>query len=62
MQLASLIFAILLSVGFLLYRGGVWLGIPNYSIRTLYWEYVMKFVREQSPAMTIETRHLDESI
>ncbi|GAP71238.1 AAA family ATPase [Candidatus Symbiothrix dinenymphae] len=42
--------------------GKVWLGIPNYSIRTLYWEYVMKFVREQSPAMTIETRHLDESI
>ncbi|MDR0835429.1 MAG: PD-(D/E)XK nuclease domain-containing protein, partial [Tannerella sp.] len=38
------------------------LGIPNYSIRTLYWEYVMKIVREQSPEMTIETRYLDEAI
>ncbi|GHT44308.1 hypothetical protein AGMMS49965_19700 [Bacteroidia bacterium] len=42
--------------------GKTLLGIPNYSIRTLYWEYVMKFVREQSPAMTIETRYLDEAI
>ncbi|GAP72800.1 AAA ATPase [Candidatus Symbiothrix dinenymphae] len=42
--------------------GKMRLGIPNYSIRTLYWEYVMKFVREQSPAMTIETRPLDEAI
>jgi hypothetical protein len=38
------------------------LGIPNYSIRTLYWEYIMKLVREQSPDMTIETRYLDEAI
>ncbi|GHT64017.1 hypothetical protein AGMMS50239_20970 [Bacteroidia bacterium] len=38
------------------------LGILNYSIRTLYWEYIMKLVREQSPEMTIETRYLDEAI
>ncbi|WP_056928562.1 AAA family ATPase [Candidatus Symbiothrix dinenymphae] len=42
--------------------GKMRLIIPNYSIRTLYWEYVMKFVREQSPDMTIETRPLDEAI
>ncbi|GHV63843.1 hypothetical protein FACS1894199_00710 [Bacteroidia bacterium] len=38
------------------------LGIPNYSIRTLYWEYIMKLVREHSPEMTLETRYLDEAI
>ncbi|MDR3093765.1 MAG: ATP-binding protein [Bacteroidales bacterium] len=38
------------------------LGIPNYSIRTLYWEYILKLVREHSPEMTIETRYLDEAI
>ncbi|GHT78640.1 hypothetical protein FACS189464_2440 [Bacteroidia bacterium] len=38
------------------------LGIPNYSIRTLYWEYIMKLVREHSPEMTIETRYLDEAV
>jgi hypothetical protein len=38
------------------------LGIPNYSIRTLYWEYIMKLVREHSPEMTIETRYIDEAV
>jgi hypothetical protein len=38
------------------------LGIPNYSIRTLYWEYILKLVREHSSEMTIETRYLDEAI
>jgi hypothetical protein len=38
------------------------LVIPNYSIRTLYWEYITKLVHEQSPEMTVETRLLDEAI
>ncbi|KAA6303042.1 MAG: hypothetical protein EZS26_000645 [Candidatus Ordinivivax streblomastigis] len=38
------------------------LCIPNYTIKTLYWEYIMRLLRETSPDMTIETRHLDEAI
>jgi hypothetical protein len=38
------------------------LTIPNYSIKTLYWDYLMKTVREHSPEMTVQTRELDESI
>jgi hypothetical protein len=36
--------------------------IPNYSIKTLYWEYIMKLTRETSPDMNIETRYLNEAI
>jgi hypothetical protein len=38
------------------------LCIPNYTIKTLYWEYIMKLTQEHSPEMTIETRFLDEAI
>jgi hypothetical protein len=36
--------------------------IPNYSIKTLYWEYIMKMTRETSPDMNIESRLLNEAI
>lgn len=36
--------------------------IPNYSIKTLYWEYVMKMTRETSPDMNIESRLLNDAI
>ncbi|MDR2627812.1 MAG: ATP-binding protein [Dysgonamonadaceae bacterium] len=38
------------------------LGIPNYSIKTLYWEYLMKMTRETSPDLNIESRPLNEAI
>jgi hypothetical protein len=38
------------------------LCIPNYTIKTIYWEYIMRLLRETSPDMTIETRYLDEAI
>ncbi|MDR3327910.1 MAG: ATP-binding protein [Prevotellaceae bacterium] len=38
------------------------LEIPNYSIRTLYWEYIMRLSRENSPEMTIQSRHLNNVI
>jgi hypothetical protein len=38
------------------------LGIPNYSIKTLYWEYLIKMMRETSPDMNIETQPLNEAI
>ncbi|MDR1674962.1 MAG: ATP-binding protein [Tannerella sp.] len=38
------------------------LEIPNYSIRTLYWEYIMKLTRGNSPGMTVQTRYLDEAV
>jgi hypothetical protein len=39
----------------------VLLGVPNYSIKTLYWEYISRLTRESSN-LTIETRLLNESI
>jgi hypothetical protein len=36
--------------------------IPNYSIRTLYWEYLLKLTQESSPEMRVESRLLDEAI
>jgi hypothetical protein len=36
--------------------------IPNYSIKTLYWEYLMKMIRETSPDLNIESRPLNEAI
>jgi hypothetical protein len=38
------------------------LVIPNYSIKTLYWEYIMKLMRESSPGISVESRFLHESI
>ncbi|MDR0614276.1 MAG: ATP-binding protein [Dysgonamonadaceae bacterium] len=38
------------------------LTIPNYSIKTLYWEYLMKMTRETSPDLNIESRRLNEAI
>ena len=38
------------------------LTVPNYSIKTLYWEYLMKMTRETSPDLNIEARPLNEAI
>jgi hypothetical protein len=38
------------------------LGIPNYSIRTVFWEYISRLTRETSPLMTVDTDALDEAI
>jgi hypothetical protein len=41
---------------------GISLCIPNYSIKTLYWEYLGELIRETSPDMHIEYRPLGEAI
>jgi hypothetical protein len=38
------------------------LEIPNYSIRTLYWEYILKLSRADSPEMTVQPRVLNDAI
>jgi hypothetical protein len=38
------------------------LCIPNYSIRTLYWEYLAERIAETSPDMTVDIQQLDEAI
>jgi hypothetical protein len=38
------------------------LGIPNFSIKTVYWEYISRLTQESSPLMTVETRPLDDAI
>ncbi|GHV66534.1 hypothetical protein FACS1894199_10160 [Bacteroidia bacterium] len=38
------------------------LEIPNYSIKTLYWDYIVRMVKETSPLMTIQSQSLNESI
>jgi hypothetical protein len=38
------------------------LRIPNYSVKTLYWEYLAKQIVETSPDITIEERPLKEAI
>jgi hypothetical protein len=38
------------------------LRIPNYSVKTLYWEYLAKQIVESSPDITIEERPLKEAI
>jgi hypothetical protein len=38
------------------------LGIPNYSIQTLYWEYIQLLTEETSPNLNIEARPLNEAI
>jgi hypothetical protein len=35
------------------YMGMVCLGSPNYSIQTIYWEYMMQLVQDHSPEMTV---------
>ncbi|GHT52324.1 hypothetical protein AGMMS49982_12240 [Bacteroidia bacterium] len=38
------------------------LGIPNYSIKTLYWEYLVKLMQETSPDMSIQSQPLNKAI
>jgi hypothetical protein len=38
------------------------LGIPNYSIKTLYWEYLVRLMQDTSPDMNIESQPLNEVI
>jgi hypothetical protein len=38
------------------------LGIPNFSIRTVFWEYLDRLTRDSSPDMTINIRQLNEAI
>jgi hypothetical protein len=44
------------------YKGVVRLGTPNFSIQTIYWEYIMQLVQDHSPDMTIDVRTLSDSI
>ena len=41
--------------------GKVWLRIPNYSIKTLYWEYIITSI-QQNAGFSIDTSRLDRSI
>jgi hypothetical protein len=38
------------------------LCIPNYSIKTLYWEYLDRLVKDSSPEMTLSVQSLDTAI
>ena len=38
------------------------LSIPNYSIETVYWEYIRRLTQESSPLMSVETRPLTDAI
>jgi hypothetical protein len=42
--------------------GKLRLEIPNYSIRTLYWEYILLMANDNSPDMTVQSRPLDIAI
>jgi len=44
------------------YLARVRLGIPNYSIETVYWEYIRRLTEESSPQMTVDTHLLNEAI
>jgi hypothetical protein len=44
------------------YLNKVRLEIPNYSVKTLFWEYIVRMVQETSPLMSIQSQPLDESI
>ncbi|MDR0573806.1 MAG: ATP-binding protein [Tannerella sp.] len=44
------------------YRLQLRLRIPNYSIKTLYWEYIAKQIMETSPDMTILSQPLSDAI
>jgi hypothetical protein len=58
--------SLLFYMGLLTIRGkdaiGVSLCIPNYSIRTLYWEYLMELTEETSPDMYIDYQALQEAM
>ena len=38
------------------------LGIPNYSIETVYWEYISQLTQDSSPQMSVDTRPLDDAV
>jgi hypothetical protein len=38
------------------------LCVPNYSIKTLYWEYIAMLIMDTSPEMTISTQKLDMAV
>jgi hypothetical protein len=44
------------------YRMKLLLCIPNYSIKTLYWEYLIKQIAERSSEISISSQDLDEAI
>jgi hypothetical protein len=58
--------SLLFYMGLLTIKAPLWnkvrLGIPNYSIRTLYWEYILMMTNQTSPDMTIDASRLDETI
>jgi hypothetical protein len=58
--------SLLFYMGLLTIRGkdliGVSLCIPNYSIRTLYWEYLMELTEETSPGMYINYQVLQKAM
>ncbi len=38
------------------------LEIPNFSVKTMYWDYIVRMTHDTSPLMTIQSQPLDESI
>jgi hypothetical protein len=44
------------------YLNKVRLDIPNYSVKTVYWEYILQLTGETSPDITINANPLDEAI
>ncbi|MDR2682550.1 MAG: ATP-binding protein [Dysgonamonadaceae bacterium] len=44
------------------YFNKVRLEIPNYSIRTLYWEYLTELIEDTSPLLSISHHSLDEAV
>jgi hypothetical protein len=38
------------------------LSIPNYSVKTLYWEYLTNQIAQTSPEMTVKFRQLNDAI
>jgi hypothetical protein len=38
------------------------LEIPNFSVKTMYWDYIVRMTQETSPLMTMQSQPLDESI
>jgi hypothetical protein len=58
--------SLLFYMGLLTIRGkdaiGVSLCIPNYSIRTLYWEYLMELTEKTSPGMYINYQVLQKAM
>jgi hypothetical protein len=43
------------------YRGKTWLKIPNYSIRTLYWEYAVAYAQDQEK-VEVNIRKLSDTL